>query len=269
MFIGAESSSGTSIKLTTLGAIEADIGRNSSGQALKLNFHCSTVTSYDGANDDNNVGKSEDINGNCEKNTRGDDTFTVGGSHYMVVNGMLSQNCDRMNLNSHSGYSLNTGELNMMVSGKTQQTYALEVLENIFTGGKVSTIFAGGSVQNVLAGVYTILAAAGAVSITAGAGAVTLTAGAAMSQTAGAALSQTAGAAMSSTAGLAMSLTAGLAITLTSPLACNLVAPQILLGGPPAVLGVARGIPMMPPGAPSLDYLLGIPLMGGAMVRSI
>jgi hypothetical protein len=96
---------------------------------------------------------------------------------------------------------------------------------------------------------------AGAMSFTTGAGAVTLSTGAgAMSLTAGAG-------AMSLTSGLAMNLTAGLAI--------SLLAPQILFGGPAAVLGVVRGLPAMPPGAPSLDYITGLPLMGSALVRSI
>jgi hypothetical protein len=67
----------------------------------------------------------------------------------------------------------------------------------------------------------------------------------------------------------AVAITAGLAITLTSPLVVSIIAPQVLLGGPPAVLGVSRGLPMLPPLTPSLDWLTGLPLQGGAMVRSI
>jgi hypothetical protein len=87
--------------------------------------------------------------------------------------------------------------------------------------------------------------------------------------TAAGAMTASAGGALSMQATLALSLTAGLAATITSPVAVSLVAPQILLGGPPAVLGIARGLPSMPPGVPSLDYITGLPLLGAAMSRSI
>lgn len=269
MFIGAETSTQTSIKLTTAGGIEADIGRNASGQAIKVTYHCSTATTYTGNNDDDNVAKSEDIRGNAEKATSGDDVETIAGSKHLVVNGMLAQSVDRYNLNAHSGASINAGEWNSMISGKSQYNYAQAVLENIFTGGKTSTIIAGGFAQNVTAGAYSVNAAAGAVSIAAAAGAVGITAGAAMTLTAGGAMTASAAGAISLQATLALSLTAGLAATITSPIAVSLVAPQILLGGPPAVLGIARGLPSMPPGVPSLDYITGLPLLGAAMSRSI
>ena len=269
MFVGAESASGTSIKLTALGGIEADIGRNNTGQAIKVKFHCSTVTSYDGVADNDDVMKSEDINGNCEKSVKGQDVTTVYGTSTLLCNGQIVQNADRININAHSGMTVNSGEYNSTVMGKSQYNYALAILETIVAGGRITTVLAGGLVTNILAGVYTVSAAAGAISIIAGAGAATYYAGGAMVHSAGGALSQVAGGAISATAGLAISLTAGLAATITSPLAVNLVAPQILLGGPPAVLGVARGTPMMPPGTPSLDWICGLPLMGAAMSRSI
>jgi hypothetical protein len=269
MFCGTETSSRTSIKLTTEGSIEADIGRNAVGESINITVHGTIVTTYDGSNGEHDVVKSDNVGGNCELFVRGDYVSSVAGSKHTIVNGMLAQNVDRMNVNAHSGMSVNAGGYDSMISGKSQYNYALAVLENIFLGGKVSTILAGGSVQNVLAGVYTISAAAGAVSVAAGAGAVAVTAGAALTLTAGAALSASAGGAVSVQAALALSMTAGLAVTITAAVACSLVAPQVLVGGPPAVLGIARGLPVMPPGTPSLDYITGLPLMGAAMAKSI
>jgi len=74
---------------------------------------------------------------------------------------------------------------------------------------------------------------------------------------------------MSFTAGQAISITAALAINLTSAVSVVLTAPQILLGAAAAPFGVCRGLPIMPVGSPSLDYITGLPLMGSALVRSI
>jgi hypothetical protein len=46
-------------------------------------------------------------------------------------------------------------------------------------------------------------------------------------------------------------------------------APKVMLGGPAAVLGVARGVPLMPPGSPSLDWITGLPLQGSLLVGSV
>ena len=270
MFVGAESSSGTSIHLTTAGSIDATLGRDSTtGRAINLTVAGSIVTTYVGNNDETDVCKSENISGNCEKRVAGNDITTIDGAYHMVVNGQIAQSADQMSTNAHSGYSLNTGEWASLVSGKSQYNYALMVMENIIAGGKLSTILAGGCINTVAAGVYTVTAGAGAVSVTAGAGAVSVTAGAAMSMTAGAALSMQAGAAVSVQAAAALSLTAGLAVTVTSSVSVMVTAPIVQLGGPAAVLGVCRGIPAMPPGAPSLDPMTGVPLMGAATIYSM
>ena len=95
----------------------------------------------------------------------------------------------------------------------------------------------------------------GSISLTTGSGSV------AMSTAAGG-LSIAAG-------GGAISITAGLSMTLTATTLVSVISPQILLGGPPAVLGVARGTPMQPPGSPSLDWVTGLPLQGSTVIRSI
>ena len=81
-------------------------------------------------------------------------------------------------------------------------------------------------------------------------------------------MTQTVGGALSVTAGGALAITAGATATVTAAAAVSLVGAQILLGGPAAVYGIARGIPMMPPGSPSLDWITGLPLQGCAVSRS-
>jgi ABC-type Na+ efflux pump permease subunit len=169
--------------------------------------------------------------------------------------------------------SVNTGEWNSMVAGKSQYRYALQVLEDIALGGKILTILAGGFTQSVVAGATSFSTLAGATTFNNPAGAFTVTVGTGalgMTVAAGAVTLSTAAGAMSlSAAAGAMSLTAGLALNLTSAVAVNVVAPQILLGGPAAVLGIVRGVPSLPPGAPTLDYITNIPLLGSATVRSL
>ena len=67
-----------------------------------------------------------------------------------------------------------------------------------------------------------------------------------------------------------MAWTAGLALNLTAGAAASTLAAIINLGGAatPGVLGVARGIPSMPPNAPTLDPITGTPLLGAAVVLS-
>lgn len=266
-FIGAASPSNTSINLTCEGGITANIGSNSDGRALDLTYHSSVQTNYQGTPDGDNVAFSENVSGARQAYCSGISTENVGGQKTTTVNGGYQVFADRMNLNCNSGYSMSVSDFSGTIGGKTQFNYALAVIENIVAGGKISTVLAGALVTTVAAGAILTTAGAGAIVDTAGA-AYTMTAGAAASFTAGGAISQTAAGAISQTAGAAVAITAAAAFTATGGAAASLIGVQCLLGGPAAVLGISRGIPMMPPGAPSLDWITGLPLQGCAVSRS-
>lgn len=273
MRLGAATPDRTSLHLTTAGGIFLDCGSNAEGQAIVTKFRSSVRTSYQGVPDVDDTARSAEITGNDETFISGNDSQVVNGAYVKKVNGGYSLQASRVNVNGLAGYTGNYGELNILVSGKSQCQYALQYLETIALGGKISTILAGASLQTLLAGAYTtnvvagattFLNPAGAYSVTVGTGAISLTtaAGAVTLSTAAGALSLAA-------AGGAVAITAGLAINLTSPVLISFLSPQVLLGGPAAVLGIARGIPMCPPGTPSLDWITGLPLQGSAMMRSL
>lgn len=272
-FIGANSPDRVSVHLTLEGGLHADIGRDAAGNAITLRFHSGTKTIYEGNPNEDDVASSIEVRGVKKSTISGAEQKTIEGSKQTIVSGMYQQQADRINQNATSGFSGNYGELNQMVSGKTQYRYAMQVLEDIAIGGKTSTILAGGLTQTVAAGAISYSALAGAITFNAPAGAFSVNVGTgALSLVTGAGavtLSTGAGAISISAAAGAVAITAGLAMNLTAGLALSLLAPQILFGGPAAVLGVVRGVPSMPPGAPTLDYITGLPLLGSALVRSI
>ncbi len=271
-YIGASAPDHVSLNLTLEGGIVADIGSNSDGQAIKVRYHSSVVAEYIGVPDVNDVAFSQSVTGNMETLCTADAVENIQGAKATTVNGGYTMLVDRMSVNAQSGYTGNYGESNILVSGKSQYNYALAVLENIVLGGKISTILAGGLMQNVVAGASVHNVLGGATSLNSAAGAYSVAVGAggiSMAAAAGAiAVSAAAGAVSVAAAAGAVAVTAGLAVNIAAAVAVSLVAPQILFGGPAAVLGVCRGTPMMPPGAPSLDWVTGAPLMGGVMVRS-
>jgi hypothetical protein len=212
------------------------------------------------------------VKGKTRKIVTGIDQEQVA-SKEMLVDGGFQIHADRLNINSFQGFGGNFGEIAWMVSGKSQYNYALQVLETIFVGGKVSTILAGGLIQNIVAGgeVHNITAggianniAAGGFTTTVGTGVISMTTGAGAVT-----LSTAAGALSLGAAAGAISLTAGLAMTLTAATAITLTAPQVLLGGVAAALGVCRGVPALPPNTPTLDYITNLPLLGSALIRAI
>lgn len=271
--LGASKPDNVSLHITMDGGIVADFGSAVSGQAIKVRYHSSYAAEYVGVPDSNDVAYSANVTGNKEEFVSSDSIENVAGQKATTVNGGYAINTDNISVNSQNGYSGNYGGLNVMISGKSQTNYALQVMETIALGGRITTCLAGAMIQNVLAGAVTYNTLAGATLFNNPAGAYTVNVGAGgivMSAASGA-IAMTAGAgAVSMTAGAgAVAITAGLAVSITSPVLISLISTQILLGGPPAVLGVCRGAPMMPPGSPSLDWITGLPLMGGAMVRSI
>jgi hypothetical protein len=271
--IGASKPDNVSLHLTLEGGIVADFGSSVSGQAIKVRYHSSYAAEYSGVPDSNDVAYSAKYAGNKEEFCAASNIENVAGAKSTTVNGGYGIFTDALSINAQSGFSGNYGGLNMLISGKSQYNYAMAVLETVVLGGKISTVLAGAVVQNVLAGAVTYNTLAGATLFNNPAGAYTVNVGAGgiVLNAAAGAIGITAGAgAVSITAGAgAVSITAGLAVAITSPVMISLLSTQVLLGGPPAVLGVARGIPMMPPGVPSLDWVTGLPLMGSALIRSL
>jgi hypothetical protein len=272
-YLGASTPDRNSINAVLEGGIKAIIGHNSDGRALDISYRSAVSVEYMTTTpDDNDMAYQAVVKGKARKLVTGVDQEQVASKEFLVDGG-FQIHADRFNVNSSQGFGGNFGEISWMVSGKSQYNYALQVLENIFVGGKISTILAGGWLQNIVAGgeSHNITAGGAAYNIAAGGFSVTVGTGAiAMSTGAGAvSLSTAAGAVSIGAAAGAISLTAGLAMTLTASAAITLTAPQVLLGGPAAVLGVVRGVPSLPPGSPTLDYITNLPLLGSALIRSI
>lgn len=273
MFIGASQPDRVSAHITLEGGLHLDIGRDAAGNAITTRYHSATKTIYEGNPNEEDISSSIEVRGVKASFITGAETKTIDGSKSTLVSGLLQEQADRISLNAFQGASFNFGEQNTLVSGKSQFHYALQVLETIALGGKVSTILAGGLTQLVLAGAISYTAAAGAITFNAPAGAFSANVGTgAISLTTGAGavtLSTGAGAVSIAAGAGAISLTAGLALNMTASTVISMTAPQILLGGPSAILGVARGLRTLPPGTPTLDYITGLPLQGSALVGSL
>ena len=272
MRLGASKPNNVALHLTLEGGAVFDFRGGASGAGLQFRTHSSYVLECRGVPDVNDVAYSEDITGNKESATSGDNIQNVGGAKATTVNGGYAIMADRLSINGQSGMAVNAGQWDSLISGKSQYQYALQVLETIVLGGKVSTILAGGLTENLLAGARTINVVGGAMTTNVAAGAYTVSVGTgaiALSTGAGAASLSAGAGAVAITSGLAMTLTAGLAINLTAPAAIVLNSLQVLVGAPVAPLGVCRGGPIMPPGSPSLDWITGLPLQGAALFRSV
>jgi len=271
--IGAAAPDKVSVHLSLEGGIHLDVGSDANGKAITTHYHSSVQTNYTGVPDTDDVARSANIVGNDETTISGNDVQIVNGAYSKKVSGGYALQCSRGNVNAFSGYTLNAGELNLLISGKTQANYAMQIMETIALGGRLTTVLAGAVTETLLAGAKTTTVAAGATTFNNAAGAFTINVGAgAINVTTGAgAISVTTGAgALSLTAGAgAVAITAGLAMNLTAAVAINLTSVQVLLGGPAAVLGVCRGLPMHPPGSPSLDWITSLPLQGCALIRSV
>jgi hypothetical protein len=272
MFLGATSPNKVSLNVTMEGGIKADIGHNSdTGNAIDVTFHSGVFQRFLGSSNETGNAIDQDVQGNIAYGVSGDVTYSIDGS-FDITASNVGLRGDRVNLNGLNGLSFNGGEFAMMVSGKGQMNFGQQVQETIATGGRLNTILTGGLVENVVAGAvaYNTLAGAttfnnpaGAFNITVGTGAISIT------TASGAVAISAAAGAVTLNSGLAMTLTAGLAMNLSATTMISMVSPQILFGGPAAVLGVVRGTPALPPGTPSLDYITGLPLLGSALVRSV
>jgi hypothetical protein len=272
--IGACTPDRYSIHLTCDGGIFLDVGSNANGECITTNFRGAIKNIFrGGSNSVDDVAHSVDVQGNNEVHVSGTDLQVVKGSYQKTVDGSHTIKASTINLHGLNGLNANVGGWNSTVSGKTQNYYALLYQETVALGGKLCTILAGGHVENILAGAKTTTVAAGAVAVNCPAGAYSVTVGTgaiSITTAAGAVAISTAAGAISMSAGLgAVAITAGLAMNLTASTVILLTAPKVMLGGPAAVLGVARGTPMMPPGTPSLDWITGLPLQGSLLIGSI
>ena len=271
--IGANTPEKYSIHLTCDGGIFLDVGSDATGQCITTNFRGAIKNIFrGGSNSVDDVAHSIDVQGNAETHVAGTDLQVVKGSYQKSVDGAYTIKASTINLHGLNGFNSNVGGWNTTISGKTQNYYAMLYQETVALGGKLCTILAGGHIENILAGAKTTTVGAGAMAINCPAGAysVTVGTGAISVTTAVGAVSLSTGmGAVSITAGLgAVAITAGLAMNLTATTTIMLTAPRVQIGGPSALLGVARGAPLLPPGSPSLDYITGQPLMGSLMVGS-
>jgi hypothetical protein len=271
-YIGASTPDRISAHLTLAGGLHLDIGRDAQGNVITTNFRGAVRQTFTGNPNEEDAALAIEVKGIKKVAISGAEQKSISGSKVTFVNGLNRSEADRTEINSHSGYTLNTGEMNQLVAGKTQLNYALQVLENIVAGGKLSTILAGAKITNVLAGAMTYNVAAGATSFLnpAGAFSVNVGSGAINAATgAGAVAVSTAAGAMSLAAGAgAMSLASGLALNIAAGGIASTLGAVINLGGAatPGALGVARGAPALPPNAPTLDPITGSPVLGAAVV---
>lgn len=274
MRVGAASPDRISLHMTLEGGLFLDVGPNSSGQCITTNFRGAIKNIYRGiGNSTDDTAHSVDVIGNAESSVSGNRTEVVSGAYQLTVDGGHGTQASTVKVNALNGYVGNYGALNEVISGKTQAHYAEQIQETIATGGKTTTVLLGNVTETLTAGSRTTTVAAGSTSFNNTAGSFSVTVGTgsiSLTTTSGAVtLSSAAGAVSISAASGAVSLTAGLALNLTATTQISMTAPQILLGGPAAVLGVARGSTIQPPGSPSLDWITGQPLQGSAVIRSV
>jgi len=270
-YFGASRPDGVSINATLAGGLKALIGHDARGRALDISYGSSVKHEFrSGTSDDNDVAYEIYCQGAYRSNVTGTHQDFVG-TRQTVADGASKLQCDRRMVNAHGGYTLNAGEENKLISGKAQYNHALQVLEQIAAGGKISTILLGGLVQNVSVGGVVYNVGAGGITMAVQAGGIIgdVTAGAISFTTKAGAVSLATGAGAVSigTTGGAIALTASLALNLAGS-AIIATAAQVKLGSPAATFGVCRGVPSLPPGAPTLDPITGIPLLGSAMVWS-
>lgn len=266
-FIGSSSPDRISAHLTLAGGIHLDVGPDAEGNAITITRRGSIKYRIDGVPNENDLAEEVEVRGTVSKAISGAEVKNIGGQKATQVSGMDQLRADRRNVNAFSGYTLNAGELNHTISGKSQLQYAQAVIETVALGGKVSTILAGGRLDNVAVGACSTNVGAGPYSVAVGGGPIAMTTAAALAQTAAAAMTQTAGGVMTMTAGAAAAITAGAAVTVTAAAAATVTAPVVAIGSVPAG-GVCRAIPALPPGVPTLCYITGLPLLGGATVLS-
>ena len=276
MFIGDQKPDNVSAHIYCEGAVVWEVGHAKGapgGTGFTIRSHSGLSVECSGAPDDDEIAYMESIQGDKTTLCTGNSTEQTQGSKQVTVNGALQTLADRIQFNASQGFAGQYGDLSQLVSGKSVYNYALAYMETVVAGGKIQTILAGAKVTTVAAGAMTYNVAAGATLFNNAAGAFTISVGtgAIAAQTgAGAVSLATASGAISLAAGAgAISVTAGLALSLVAGVAVSILAPQVLIGGPAAIYGVCRGLPMMPPGSPSLDWVTGMPLQGCAVVRSL
>jgi hypothetical protein len=274
MFIGASTPDRVSAHITMEGGLHLDIGRDNLGNVITTNFKGAVRQTFTGNPNEDDSARFTEIIGEERKSVSGAERKTINGAKHTSVSGMSQEQCDRKLINAFSGMTVNCGEQNQLVSGKSQFNYALQVLKTIAAGGEIETILAGGKITTIAAGAQALTVAAGAATTTVPGGAYTVTvgSGAVTAQTgAGAVTLSTGSGAMAMSAGAgAVAITAGLALNLTAAAMVNILGATVILSGGavPGTWGVSRGVPMMPPGAPSLCWITSLPVMGAALTLS-
>ena len=268
LYVGSSAPTNTSVYVSLAGGVKGVVGRNSdTGNSMDVEYRGPVRIKCAGTPDANGNGFTVSVSGNQATDTTGDHNVNAGGTVNMAANGAIVQKAEKIIQQAFSGYTLNSGGFQQTVTGETFLTHALLKTETIAAGGHIKTILAGISSESVVAG-GKMTTASGPIMVTSGAG-FDVAAGAAVALAAGGAANITAGGSASMVAGGSVSLTAGAVMTHTAPAGIMLTSSNIQLGGPTAMMGVARALPALPPFTPTLDYITGLPLLGSAMVRSI
>jgi hypothetical protein len=272
MVLGAAVPNNVSAHITGSGGIVLQLGTDSTGNSLTI-IHSGAIKfkHVGGSANDDNVAISEEIDGNKESAINGTLTEQVEGTRTSTASGQHQIKADRLTLQGFGGITVNAGELNQLISGKSQYNYALAVVENIVAGGKLSTVFAGGVIENIIAGgaTKTVFGGAMATSVAAGAYTVQVGTGAITISTGAGAIAISTGLGAVSIAATAAVSIAALAVTITAGTMVAINSPQVLLGAAFAPWGVVRGSAVLPPTTPSLCYITGFPYLGSVMVRSL
>ena len=233
MYLGSATPDKISMYLSMDGGIKADLGHNAdTGNAIDITYHCGVNQTFLGSQNEDNLAYQQDVQGNASINTSGDFQLSTQGSTYAISNGAYNIRADKVNINGTSGLALTTGELDLTVTGKTQNNYALAVIENVVAGGYIKTVLAGAYTQDILAGAVSFSALAGATSFDNPAGAFDITVGTgdlSLTVASGAVTMSTGAGAMAlSAGGGAITITAGLALTLTSAILISITSPAVI-----------------------------------------
>ena len=267
-YVGAANPDRVSIHLTTEGGVVLNIGSDQDGNCITTNYRGAVKSSYEFENPDG-VSHSVAVRGNDEMSITGNQKIEVGATYSLNATGAIQLNGSNVTLNALNNYTVNAAAKNLTVSGKTQHQYAESVTEKIATGGFDRTVLLGDHKTTLGAGTHATSVLVGnteftntlgdfKVDIGAGSFGVSIVAGNITMTTLVGNVAMT---------GTSIGLTSTTTATITAAASIALTAPIVMIGIP-ATFGVVRGAPMMPPGSPSLDLILGIPLQGSTVILS-
>lgn len=263
--IGAdENSRKTSLDLRLVGGLNLDVGRNEDGNSIEITLRGGILQKIVNNPNSNAPAFQQEIGGSTMRTVSATALDIVGGNSVEEVGGDKSIVATSVLQNAGPGGMKQTsaGDWGLTVLGKTQHqysqlqtsTWALGKTSMILTGIDNKTILAGAKNTTIVAGTMATTVATGAYSATVAAGSMSFTAATGtLSATVGA------GSLSLSCGGGPVSITSGLINSITAATMNVISAPFNKIGAATVGFAVA-GIPG--PGAPHIDYLTGIPILG-------